>query len=113
MKGHVLVTKLLIQEDAHVNSRGGHYGNALQAAAYTGHKNAVEILLEAGANVHEQGLSKDAFHVAAEEATKTSYLFFSRLGSSSTMAHFWRSTRNKLSYNPRIFYATLLHIVSK
>lgn len=66
MKGHVSITKLLIQEGADANSRGGYYGNALQAAAYRGHMKAVEILLDSGAGVHQQGLSRDAFHAAAE-----------------------------------------------
>ncbi len=66
MKGHVSIMKLLIQHGADANSCGGYYGNALQAAAYRGHKTAAEVLLDAGADVYKQGFSRDAFHAAAE-----------------------------------------------
>ena len=38
-----------------VNAQGGLYGNALQAASFGGHENAVQTLLDRGANVNAQG----------------------------------------------------------
>ncbi|CAP94665.1 Pc18g04410 [Penicillium rubens Wisconsin 54-1255] len=38
-----------------VNAQGGEFGNALQAASIGGHKNAVQILLDKGADVSAQG----------------------------------------------------------
>jgi ankyrin repeat protein len=49
------VVKLLHDEAADVNARGGYYGNALQAASGEGHEQMVEPLLEKGANVNAQG----------------------------------------------------------
>ena len=40
---------------AGVNAQGGYYGNALQAAAYSGNVEAIQLLLDEGANVNEQG----------------------------------------------------------
>ena len=39
---------------------------ALQAAAHRGHQKVVEIVLDAGADVHKSGFSRDAFHAASE-----------------------------------------------
>lgn len=58
--------KFIIDEGANVNQQSGFYCTALQAAAYHGQHGAVELLLDAGANVHAKGYSKDAFHAAAE-----------------------------------------------
>ena len=40
---------------ADVNSQGGEYGNALQAATYGGHKAIVQLLLDKQADVNAQG----------------------------------------------------------
>ncbi|ELR10083.1 hypothetical protein GMDG_04483 [Pseudogymnoascus destructans 20631-21] len=45
----------LAEEDANVNSQGGHYGNALQAASAGGHEKLVGVLLSKGADVNAQG----------------------------------------------------------
>jgi hypothetical protein len=49
------VTKLLLDQGADVNARGGRYSNALQAASAEGHEQVVKMLLNAGANVNAQG----------------------------------------------------------
>lgn len=66
MKGHTAIAKVLIQEGADVDLHSGFYGNALQAAAYQGHETMIQTLVKAGANIHQQGYSKDAIHAAAE-----------------------------------------------
>jgi len=45
---------LLLEKGADVNAQGGHYGNALQAAASEGHGMIVNLLLEKGADVNAQ-----------------------------------------------------------
>jgi ankyrin repeat domain-containing protein 50 len=45
----------LMDAGAEVNAQGGHYGNALQAASFEGHKKVVRILMDAGAEVNAQG----------------------------------------------------------
>ncbi|KAI2483801.1 Ank-2 multi-domain protein [Pyrenophora tritici-repentis] len=43
--GLSIVTRLLLDKGADVNAQGGHYGNALQAAAYGGHEQLLELLI--------------------------------------------------------------------
>ena len=45
----------MLKEGADVNAEGGGNGNALQAAAYRGHKEVVFPLLEKGASVNAVG----------------------------------------------------------
>ncbi|OJJ30089.1 hypothetical protein ASPWEDRAFT_120627, partial [Aspergillus wentii DTO 134E9] len=45
MKGHTLITKILLQAGARIDNDGGMYGNALHAAVYNGHVQVVETLL--------------------------------------------------------------------
>ena len=45
----------LIQYGADVNTQGGHFGNALQAASYGGHDGIVRTLIQHGANMNAQG----------------------------------------------------------
>ncbi|KAL9124786.1 MAG: hypothetical protein Q9175_008178, partial [Cornicularia normoerica] len=51
-----------------VNAHGGYYGNALQAASYSGHVGVTQMLLDRGADVNAQGgeyrnaLSGAAYH---------------------------------------------------
>jgi len=66
MNGHVSITNSLLQEGVDANSKGGTYGTALQAAAYRGHSKVAELLLDASADVYLPGITKDAFHAAAE-----------------------------------------------
>jgi ankyrin repeat protein len=66
MRGHLHTAKLLLDIGADVNIRGGYYGIPLQAAAYHGHTELVQLLLAAKANVHAAGFSKDALHAAAK-----------------------------------------------
>ncbi|KAF4899121.1 Ankyrin-1 [Colletotrichum fructicola] len=65
LKEHGSLLKLLIEEGANVNQQTGFYGSALQAAAYRGRLRSVELLLNAKADIHQAGFSKDAFHAAA------------------------------------------------
>jgi ankyrin repeat protein len=48
------ITKLLLDQGAEVNTRGGRYGNALHAASRKGHKQVVRKLLKAGADTDAQ-----------------------------------------------------------
>ncbi|MAD81867.1 MAG: hypothetical protein CL912_02795 [Deltaproteobacteria bacterium] len=41
---------LLIEKGADVNTQGGDYGNALQAASEGGHETITALLIERGAN---------------------------------------------------------------
>ncbi|RMJ22395.1 ankyrin repeat protein [Aspergillus sp. HF37] len=66
IKGHLSVTRVLLQNKADVNNVGGYYGNPLQAAAYQGHRDVAEALLDAGALAAKPGRYKDAFRAAAE-----------------------------------------------
>ncbi|KAF5488745.1 Ankyrin repeat domain-containing protein 50 [Colletotrichum fructicola] len=52
-----------------VNAEGGHYGNALQAAAFQGYANIVSHLLKGGANVDAQGGQYKTALAAAVEAS--------------------------------------------
>ncbi|RAO66678.1 uncharacterized protein BHQ10_002690 [Talaromyces amestolkiae] len=66
MKGRLQTVRLLIQLGADVDINGGYYGTPLQAATCLGHAETVRLLLSAHASPHKPGLSKDAFHAAAE-----------------------------------------------
>ncbi|RII04476.1 hypothetical protein CUC08_Gglean011911 [Alternaria sp. MG1] len=46
---------MLLDQGADVNTQGGRYGNALQAASERGHEQMVKMLLDAGADVSAQG----------------------------------------------------------
>jgi ankyrin repeat protein len=48
------ITKLLLDQGAEVNIRGGRYGNALHVASLKGHKQVVRTLLKAGADTNAQ-----------------------------------------------------------
>jgi ankyrin repeat protein len=43
------VVRLLVAKGADVNTQGGYYGNALQAASERGHKAVVRLLRDRGA----------------------------------------------------------------
>ena len=49
MGGHTETVQILLEAGAGVNTRGGKYGSALQAASIGGHSEIVQLLLEAGA----------------------------------------------------------------
>ncbi|CAI6336391.1 unnamed protein product [Periconia digitata] len=69
LAGHVDVVELLLsQEGIDVNLAGGHYGNALQAAASRNWVGIVELLLEKGADVNAHGgYYETAAKAAAEQ----------------------------------------------
>jgi ankyrin repeat protein len=50
-----VVDDILTQEVVDVNTQGGDFGNALQAASLQGHEKVVELLLGKGADVNVQG----------------------------------------------------------
>lgn len=53
-----MVARWLVQMGADINAQGGLqgcYGNALQAAAFRGSKDLVQLLLNSGADVNAQG----------------------------------------------------------
>jgi ankyrin repeat protein len=47
--------KLLLENGAEVNAKGGKYGNALQAASLKDNEAIVKLLLENGAEVNAEG----------------------------------------------------------
>jgi ankyrin repeat protein len=44
--GNEGIVKLLLENGAEVNAKGGEYGNALQAASFRGNEAIVKLLLE-------------------------------------------------------------------
>ncbi|KAH8598618.1 ankyrin repeat-containing domain protein [Bisporella sp. PMI_857] len=53
--GYKKVVKLLIEKGASVDTQGGNFGNALQAASFNGHEAVVKLLIDKGASVDTQG----------------------------------------------------------
>ncbi|KAF8521042.1 hypothetical protein JB92DRAFT_2677432, partial [Gautieria morchelliformis] len=53
--GLTIVSRELLENGADINAQGGEYGNALQAASFSGHQPTIELLLEKGADVNAQG----------------------------------------------------------
>ncbi|KAH8654691.1 ankyrin repeat-containing domain protein [Ilyonectria robusta] len=51
----LVVEDILLKEKTDVNTKGGRYGTALQAASERGHKEVVEMLLDKGADVNIEG----------------------------------------------------------
>ena len=49
------MVQILLDAGADVNTQGGFFSNALQAASVRGHYQVVQILLDAGADVNTQG----------------------------------------------------------
>ena len=64
-KGCILSTTSTIKS-ADFNSQNGHYGSALRAASYLGHKEILKLLIEKGADVNAQG---GRFNNALQEAS--------------------------------------------
>jgi ankyrin repeat protein len=60
---------LLIDKGADVNTQGGSYSNALQAASYQVHQEIVKLLIDKGADVNVQG----GFYGNALQAASQSY----------------------------------------
>lgn len=55
----------LLDRLLNINEQGGHFGNALQAAAFGGHVKMVKLVLDHGANVHIAGRYGSALRAAA------------------------------------------------
>lgn len=64
------VVSLLLREGSDVNSEVGYYGNALQAASYSGHEEIVRFLLKSGVNVNARG---GHYGNALQAASKSGY----------------------------------------
>ena len=62
--GNVTILDFLIGHDCPVNTSGGRYGNPLQAAAFHGHIEALQILLDHGADPFAAGKFEDVFQAA-------------------------------------------------
>jgi ankyrin repeat protein len=63
--------QVLLENDANVNTQGGLYGNALQAAVERGHTEIALLLLGKGADVNAQGgLYGNALQAASSEGRK-------------------------------------------
>ncbi|KAI0403021.1 ankyrin repeat-containing domain protein [Xylaria palmicola] len=52
---YVAVVQFLLEKGANINTQGGKYGNALQAACSWGHIKIAELLIKNGANINAQG----------------------------------------------------------
>ncbi|KAG9648244.1 purine and uridine phosphorylase, partial [Aureobasidium melanogenum] len=52
---HDKIVQMLLDSGADVNTKGGRYGNALQAASYEGRGKIVQMLLDRGADVYALG----------------------------------------------------------
>ena len=62
--GNVATLNFLIVHDCFVDPAGGHYGNPLQAAAFHGHVEALQILLDHGADPFAAGKFEDVCQAA-------------------------------------------------
>ena len=62
--GNVATLNFLIGHDCSVDPSGGRYGNPLQAAAFHGHVEALQILLDHGADPLAAGKFEDVFQAA-------------------------------------------------
>lgn len=66
LNGLFVPARDLICKGADVNTQGGYYSNALQAASYGGHQEIVKLLLDHGADVNAQGgYYGNALHAAS------------------------------------------------
>jgi ankyrin repeat protein len=54
-RGQDKIVELLLRKGADVNTQGGYYGNALQAASAGGYDKTVELLLNLGADINMEG----------------------------------------------------------
>ncbi|KAJ4401246.1 hypothetical protein N0V82_010880, partial [Gnomoniopsis sp. IMI 355080] len=71
LEGHIKVVQMLLDKGADVNTQGGFYGNALQAASEGGYKEIVQMLLDKGADVNTQGgRYSNALQAASREGHK-------------------------------------------
>ena len=62
--GNVATLRFLIGHDCSVDTSGGRYGNPLQAAAFHGHVEALQILLDHGADPFAAGKFEDVCQAA-------------------------------------------------
>jgi ankyrin repeat protein len=61
------IVEVLLSNGAAVNTPGGRYGGALQAASFKGHEEIVEVLLENEADINTLGPYGTALHAATRE----------------------------------------------
>jgi len=62
------VVQLLLDKHPNVNAKGGHFGNALNAATFSGNESVIKLLLEHGADIKTKD---NAQHWAAASGHKT------------------------------------------
>ncbi|KAF6815907.1 ankyrin repeat domain-containing protein [Colletotrichum musicola] len=64
--GHTAILKLLIQEGVDITQSSGYFRLPIQAAAYYGHTDIVEALLDANAPIDQVGFFDNAIEAAAK-----------------------------------------------
>lgn len=65
MQGHARIAKRMLDSVADINLGIGHFGSALQAAAFGGHLSMVNLTLKRGADVNTRGRYGTALRAAA------------------------------------------------
>ncbi|RDW57069.1 hypothetical protein BP6252_13884 [Coleophoma cylindrospora] len=64
-RNQVSIASRLLRDFENINARGGHFGNAIQAAAFGGHEDMVLRLLQQGADPNSEGRYGSALRAAS------------------------------------------------
>jgi ankyrin repeat protein len=64
-RGRARIVQTLLKDFENVNVPGGHFGNAIQAAAFGGHDNMLLMMLKRGADVNSEGRYGSALRAAS------------------------------------------------
>lgn len=92
-KGHTQIMQYLIAEGAQVNQFREPWGTCLQVAAYHGYHDAVRLLLDAGADMYQQGKYEDALCAALQGGHESIASLLLSEGYSLTRAFIMSTTR--------------------